>query len=842
MAIEREDRVAANTRGGVVLMVVALLFALGYVVPLFAPPPPHRLLWPFPDAAFGERVFPGVPGWWVGARLFCLLVAAVLGGIALRRSAPPSLEDADAVASRQRASIPPWRLNVVLAFSGLLALTSDAAVDWPPWAQLFYLAALALPAIIVWRLQPASAAVGAVTSAARRRMALAVVLIALTWFAGRWLAALEDPRMANLVDGVTGFQVVEQSTAGGFNLLRQPIYPGVTAVHLIPQGAGWLHWFAEPIEVRWVQALQIFWTAVAGVIVAWLAANGLGIGAAPVAIAALLFSPFTLQTTLIPGAVCIGSLYIGACASLAVRVRQAGSVAALCAFGWVGGIAATHPALLPVIGLLGLWLLAAVWQQRRSLPWQAPVVCGVVFLAVVWPGLSTAMTLSGMWKNFAGAAQWAAVESVLFGLVRPSLTEFGLHAGAPQPFDVPVGGLLAPFAIARTSARLWGDVLFEPLATVLASIGLVWSLLAARRSTTARVLLVLFAVCLLPGLVSTYDRPSLSRLVVLPLPMALLAGLAWQGLWRWIAGRRAAQTAALVPAAVIALSGIVLFDFINPRILGSSALTITFEMLRRDDSSCHRAVVLLPSEFRGWGLDLFVENIPSCDRDVAAARAERLARPAELGPHAELPSDLSPLELIFWMPGHEEDHRIAAQICRRWPGARLYVLRDRAGLFTTFAADPRGEWQPEAVEPRACGEELETESTLAVGARQQAEELIARGDREAAISVLRQAARPLFGQFRLFELLAQLLLQEADDDARRQEALYWAERAVLASRRRDPEALRTLALANAALARDKEALSAAHEALEAAERWGSSSPTGELRSQLAPLLADDVGR
>jgi hypothetical protein len=77
----REDAPDARHRRRVLL--VALVLASAYAIPLFFPPATSTVAPLPPDASLLMRLFPGVPGWWVLSRLICLAAAMALAAMVL---------------------------------------------------------------------------------------------------------------------------------------------------------------------------------------------------------------------------------------------------------------------------------------------------------------------------------------------------------------------------------------------------------------------------------------------------------------------------------------------------------------------------------------------------------------------------------------------------------------------------------------------------------------------------------------------------------------------------------------------------------------------------------------
>jgi hypothetical protein len=274
------------------------------------------------------------------------------------------------------------------------------------------------------------------------------------------------------------------------------------------------------------------------------------------------------------------------------------------------------------------------------------------------------------------------------------------YAGRPGPLDVPLGALLAPWATPRTALRLWGDVYLEPLSSALALLAIVVCVRALRRERAAALPLLLLAVAVAPGFTSAYDRASLTRAIAVPVAIALLAGAGFEALRARLRLARPGRVAALACAAV-ALSGVFLFDRLNPRIVPASSNGIALRVLEAGAPS--GGALLLAPEF-DW---LHVERI--------ARWAPRRPLPSRRydGPESLLaaPSGDAPAaEVLFYSPALEVDQRIEHALCARWPGAALYRFSDRSGLSKVLAARPEGAggwtpaWPADRLERLGCRE------------------------------------------------------------------------------------------------------------------------------------------
>jgi hypothetical protein len=269
-----------------------------------------------------------------------------------------------------------------------------------------------------------------------------------------------------------------------------------------------------------------------------------------------------------------------------------------------------------------------------------------------------------------------------------------LQQGSTKPIYIPLAALLTPFAIPRTPARLWGDALYDPLGTGLAACGIVVCLLGLRRSMLARGLLVLLFVALLPAFLSSSDRPSLTRTCMAPVVLSLLCAVGFEMVRRTFSGGRRPRLFSLAASAGIAGGGILLFDFVNPRILPASSTAIALEALGPRPSPGNVTILEHAGAEYGWlQVRRSASTIPRQPIDVVSyAGAESLDPLRETGDSQAL---------VVWSPGLEEHRGVSHEVCARWPKARLYTLRDRTGCSEAFAAELAGvAWRPALADDR----------------------------------------------------------------------------------------------------------------------------------------------
>ena len=170
---------------------------------------------------------------------------------------------------------------------------------------------------------------------------------------------------------------------------------------------------------------------------------------------------------------------------------------------------------------------------------------------------------------------------------------------------IPAGAVLSPFAIARSPLRLWGDVLFEPWSAGLSAVGLAICARHAVRNRVALALLAFVTAALLPGFVSSYDRPSLLRILGAPTALALMSAVGFVGALTTLHPVAVRRWAMMITTLAIAVSGTVLFDVVNPRILAASSIGL---LVRAVDASELDGVALLTAGGRAFEPDVDVRR------------------------------------------------------------------------------------------------------------------------------------------------------------------------------------------------------------------------------------------
>ena len=686
------DNPADARRSAVRRLVIGLVLLLLYALPLFVPPRARPFVAPSDTANLIARIFPYVPVSWVALRLVALFVAAAVIGSAIREPPVRPLRLlANDVAARVNGRIPGRGAQ----YSALLTAAGHAvSVRWvsklPPVGQSLYMAWLAVPSLLlVWSgRRPVTGS----TSARRRVRATSWVAAAgaliICWLTSRLLISWHSPRTADVVDMWRVFAGLTQMVQKGGNFLVQSVgqeLPGVSSVPFFMQGLPLLQMASMSPSLGWVQIVNSLWLAVSAAVVAALAAAVISPSAAPVATAVLLFSPFMLLGPLTTTPLFVGPLFSACPALLLVWFLRTRSMAVLALFGSVAGLAITNPSLSVVTALVLLLAGVLLWRGPRA---PLPVVLAALlsFLAASLPSLPGPTTIREMVKLYSGEQGHAAVlEATVFAqLPKASGATAGWLAGKPPgPADVPIATLLSPFAISRTSMRLWGDVLFDPFGAALAAVGLAVCLRHAFRDGTSALLVAFLAATLVTGFISSTDQPSLLRVMGAPVAVALMAAVGFAGI-RSLGGTALSRHAPAVAVLAIVIGGMLIFDVVNPRILRASSLGLLVRSLRPGDLD--RAAYLNDGRERAFWrfVDEITTQVPR--RPIPIAQLEVLISAPDRAPRAEL---------LFWSPAVEQTASITTRVCERWPDAALYTIVDQAHLSRLYAARPTGPgWEP----------------------------------------------------------------------------------------------------------------------------------------------------
>ncbi len=550
--------------------------------------------------------------------------------------------------------------------------------------QVAFLSALLLPASLLLSSRHARDLVGRVACGPRRIEWLLVAL----WLAWRVPLSLHAPRAADLVDTWLGFQYVQEVVATPRNLLVEGFLPGMSGLYLILQGAPAFGAGGIPLSFTALQLVCFAWIAVTALGVARLTRLWIGEGAAPLAVCVFLAAPLTLMMPLGPTPYFLGPGVGVALLLLAESVVRRRSAAALVALAPLLALSPAVPLALPAAAFAAVrvgWTIATGMRFSRAIA----VAAALPLLAAAWVAVPRPAAMNAMVGAYVEKhGEWEGLERALFGQATPIDVVRAWEAPLAGPLDVPLAGALAPFAVARTAMRGWGDSLFDPLGTALLAIGAALCLQFALRAASARWLLLLLALTLLPGMTSSFDRPSITRMNTLLIPASLLAALGGRRVAEFVAPAfRKRALAALAVGAVI--GGALLFDIVNPRILRASWLSLVIDASReRPDGRT------------------FVLDYPST-LDVSWLHVARIAAQVPRQPIETVPIDgitelTSALDAVrtathavFWSPALEADRAVTASLCARWPRAALFRIDDRPRYAHVFAARiGDGDWTP----------------------------------------------------------------------------------------------------------------------------------------------------
>jgi hypothetical protein len=673
--LSNRSRIATN------LWTHAGLFVLGVwvVTALF----PHAGFASLPEAtrSIFQRVFPGVPSWWMALRLALLGIGAWL--LSLARSMP----DGDASPSVAHDAIrepSPRRVWLSIA-AGVFAIACALGREQLSRAgQMAFLVSLLAPAALLLTRRPASA----VTSDGRRRLHRIEWLVIALWLAWRVPLSLHATRAADLIDTWLGFQYVQETIAMPRNLLVEGFLPGMSGLYLILQGAQAFGPDGIPLSFVALQLVCFAWLVATAVGVASLARLWIGGAGALLALCVFLSAPLTLMMPLGPTPYFLGPGVGIAMLLLAEAVVRRKSSAALVALAPLLGLSPAIPLVLPAAAFAAVrvgWAFATGTRFPRAIF----VAAVLPFLAAAWVAVPRPAAVGAMVGAYVEKhGEWEGLERALFGQTSPVDVARAWEKPLPGALDVPLAGLVAPFAVARTPMRGWGDSIFDPLGTALIAVGVALCLRSLLRSARSRWLLLMLGLTLLPGMTSSFDRPSITRMSTLLLPASLLAALGGRRLAELALPALRARTIAVLATGVV-IGGALLFDVVNPRILAASWLSLAIDAA--NDRPDGRTLVLdHPAT-----LDVSWLHTARIASEVPTPPIEALSidRIADLTTALDAVSAAT--HVVFWSPALERDLAIATALCERWPRAELFRIEDRPRHSHVFAARiGRGAWEP----------------------------------------------------------------------------------------------------------------------------------------------------
>ena len=622
---------------------------------------------------------------WVAARLVCLLGGALLIGAGLR---PPRLELPEPVSSWEGSSTRDW---AVFALALSCAVAAVFAEDMSRALQVAFAAALSLPSMFA-------------LMASRRRtprdssgsLQADSVVVVVVWAIWRLVVGLGSPRSADPVDTLMSLNEVAFVSGPNVNFLTEGSHTGVSSLHLIFHGIPLFSWFPSLLSLQSLQIFNVAWFGVAAMLMAKGLLRAGYAEYAPAAVAMLLFSPYVLLGPLVASPLYLGVLESAGLLALLVAIHRDASVAALLAFAALAGVGVSHPATAPTA--VALLVLGALIVRKRRFPGSVVAAASLLFFAAVYPGVPGLNTLREMARSFGtGKIDWLAVEAILLGQATPQGISAALESGRAGVLDTVVGALLSPFAIPRTALRLWGDTLYEPITVMLAATALVVCL--RQRAAIAVALPGLLLVALVTGFVSSYDRPSLTRTMSAPVPFVLLGVCGLAALCHSLDPCRR-RIVSLLTALAVALSGVALFDGINPRLLPSSANGLAVEVLQgtRDDKTW----LLTYVKYDWLRTELVAAEVAPVPLQVfevfsTGSVEHLLARP---------------VERFAWSPALESDFSVRGELCRLRPDSVVFDVVDRSGHSRVHIASlgrtgwtpsvPRERWSSSACSPPAA--------------------------------------------------------------------------------------------------------------------------------------------
>ncbi|HZR82743.1 MAG TPA: tetratricopeptide repeat protein [Candidatus Binatia bacterium] len=658
-----------------------------YVVPLYVPPGPR----PSPrvglEVALWTRLFPHVPGWWIAARLIALgLGAMLLAWAGSTRTPFASARPArpDAPAAPVRPSLGVRRLEWS-AFASGLALCGASLWNHEAsrWFEIAVISAIAVPLGLL-RVADAWDGATAPRRAERRERAawIPVALVVIGWVVLRVLLAHHDPRAADVVDGWKNFTFFRDAANATGAVSSQASEVGVSNAYLLLLGLPFVGPGKLAPTFAWIQSVHGLWIAATAAGVAALARRLVGSTAMLPAVAMLLFSPFMLSMAVSAIPLALATAIAAAMLLLVCRIHEARRRADVLSLGVLAAFSATLPQLTLWGAGATLAVLPLLVRRTPSLVvWFTAASVGLSLIVPVVLSFGGFGAMSGMYLELRGVI--SELEPIIMGQRYLPLREIGAlwHAGVRGTFDVPIATLLQPFAILRSPVRLSGDVYFEPIGAALAAVGIATCVALARRARTARLLLAALALALLPGMLgSAFDRASLTRNLAVPVLLPLLSVVGVEVVREAFGGRPSRALAAGFAATAIAVSGIAIFDVVNPRIVAESWLGIVVRAL--GTAPAEQVLILEHGDPRWewlWTPEIAGNVPPEPIRTRPYANAgSLLADPSEDAPAGSI---------LFWSPALEEEKSVRRSVCACWPHAVVYELRDRSGLSRVLAAN-----------------------------------------------------------------------------------------------------------------------------------------------------------
>jgi len=635
------------------------------------------------DADLWGRIFPGVPALWVIARLALLGFGAAVLFAALGRRSPLQLGAirADTPTSLRADG---WSQGLALAATLVALYFATAVRNFERAGEALWFFGLAIPALVL-----ASSEARGWCSLLRTnaRSILNLFTVPGLWLAFSLATAWRSPRAASIVDMWIMIDRLRDVVTGAKRALSDSATPGHSNAYMMLEGLPWMRDARLDVTYVDLQAAHFVWALFSGVAVGLVAWRLLDRRAAPVAQAVFLFSPYALASAYSPGPTLVAPMCTIALLGLWLLARDHRSLAATAAFGAVAGFSGTEP----TAALIGLLLCAVMgWMLLRMspLPWIGLTLAPLIALAATLPALPNLETLSLMADKYTfGRRQLVGIQAILFGQESPARVLEYMSGASPFPYDLPIGALLAPVAIARTPLRLWGDSLLDPLGGALAAAGVLLCVGSLIRSRAAGLVFTILLLSLLQGSTAAGDAVSHGRLAAALVPLALLAAATVSGLRRLLIPRRAAGWFTGLIIFLVAAGGAFTFTRVNPRLLAASWLTITLQALGSHPIDAE-PILLTPGGTRNISwlfVDRIAELLPSPPVPVRSLDILRESTP----PMSDQP------RIYFWSPALHSTDGPDAILCDHHPGAAVFQVTDEAGLYSAYAAVPTGaRWTP----------------------------------------------------------------------------------------------------------------------------------------------------
>ncbi len=642
------------------------LAGLAWWAPASAPPLP-----PAADAALAARLFPGVPASWILLRLV-VTVAAIAATARLAFAAAWNWPERPHPAAAEAA--PSFVVPVALG----LALGHAALWPWVRQAPLLLQGTWTLASV----LPVLPLAFGAQRRGERdlvpglQRFAwLAPVAL---WFVWRVLLAPDRLRLADTVDTWLGLERARTVAEGAVGLFGDAFLAGAPNTYMVLEGVPFFSLFGAVPTATSMTVVHGLWWAMAAALLGDVVGRRSGGILGCLAAAALLFSPFALHTNVSMLPIFLGPLATASFVWLIDRRLRDGSLWPLALAGPLVGLSLGVPALVPIAGIATLTFLWDLRARERRL--RALAIFLLPLLSLAWPAVPNAATVGRMVADYTtGSGVWVILERALMGQVAPAYVVEGWHAGAAPLLDVPLAALLSPWLAARTPMRAWGDNLYDPLTAVAFAVGLLLALRESRRRPEAAWLVAALALVMAPGLLSSYDRPSHTRMLCAPVLWAIFAAAGIDALSRLVAERPRAR--ALVAWTLVAgVLAVGLFDVADARRLERSFLSVAIETAAATNAPALVVRHGQPGDLSWLHFDRIAEALAPPNLALVDAReaAAALAVPGAL----------------FVSPGLEQAEGVVGALCRQVPEATVLVVEDVTGhsraLVVTGAP---GQWR-----------------------------------------------------------------------------------------------------------------------------------------------------